>query len=245
MQNNKMLYFGSCRYMYDFQWNSFLGRLHTTREIGAAMSVIGEVLEERYPKALLTYIFGDLGHPGVGYGYNNTGLVRKQNFEEIEDIIIEVSSNIVQRFYIGNEPVYGNTFYLKRDKWMVDWLSQLSESETITLSQQDIEHDIGQINNLIKQVFHPNAQLHVIPPLNLLPTSSDNSQYINTRAANTYALERACNHHNINFYNIGKHLEAVCKTPTLERFLPTGAHYDKDLFEEYVKPYLEEQIRPL
>jgi|TARA_R110000803_G_scaffold195438_1_gene258666 hypothetical protein len=239
MENNKMLYFGSCRYMYDFQWNSFLGRLHTTREIGATISVIGDVLEDRYPKPILTYLFGDLGHPGVGYGYNGTGLVRDQDLKSVKDIIIEVSSNIVQKFHINNQPVYGNTHYLKRDNHMKD---TYTGSETITLSPQDIERDIGLINTLIKGKFHHEATLHVIPPLNL---KLNNTDYIESRVINTRALEEACIQHKVNFCNIGKHLEDACKTPTLERFLPTGAHYDKALFEEYVKPYLEEQIRPL
>ena len=232
-----MLYFGSCRYMYEFEWNSFLGRVHTTREIGATISMIGEVLEDRYPKPILTYLFGDLGHPGVGYGYNGTGLVRDQDLKSVKDIIIEVSSNIVQKFYINKQPVYGNTHYLKRDDHMKD---TYTASETITLSPQDIERDIGLINTLIKDKFHPEANLHVIPPLNL--KLSDADDYIESRVTNTRALEEACIQHKVNFCNIGKHLEDVYKNPTLQKFQPTGAWYEPELFDKYIKPYLESII---
>jgi len=223
--------------MYEFEWNSFLGRVHTTREIGATMSVVGEVLEDRYPKPLLTYLFGDLGHPAVGYGYNGTGLVREQDLKSVKDIIIEVSSNIVQKFHINKQPVYGNTHYLKRDLHMKD---MYTGSETITLSQQNIERDIGLINTLIKDKFHPEARLHVIPPLNLKLSAADG--YIESRVVNTRALEDACIQHKINFCNIGKHLEDVYKNPTLQKFQPNGAWYEPELFDKYVKPYLEGKI---
>ena len=170
---------------------------------------------------------------------------------DIKDVIIEVSSNVVNKAYIKGRTVYVNTFYVNRDADnTIDSPGRVisreirDASQVVILSPKDLEVDLVLIRDLIKEKFHPEARLHVIPPLNLR-TGGDNSHYIRTRAANTYALEAACNQYKINFYNVGKHLEDVCINPTLEKFQPTRAHYDEDLFAEYVRPYLEEQIKPL
>ena len=254
MANNQILYFGSCRYMYGFKWNSFIGRLHTTREIGSALLGTGIDLINQFPQEYLTYVFGDI-HNAIAYTNvpcTTAGFERKlPDFKDIKDVIIEVSSNVVNKAYIKGRTVYVNTFYVNRDADnTIDSPGRVisqeirDASQVVILSPKDLELDLVLIRDLIKEKFHPEARLHVIPPLNLR-TGGDNSHYIRTRAANTYALEAACNQYKINFYNIGKHLEDVCINPTLKEFQPTGAHFDEPLFDKYVRPYLEEQIKPL
>ena len=254
MENSKMLYWGSCRYMYDFMWNSFAGRLHTTREIGSVIMGTGIDLINQFPQEYFTYVFGDIHNAIASNNVSCTtaGFERKlPDLKDIKDVIIEVSSNVVNKAYIKGRTVYVNTFYVNRDADnTIDSPGRVisreirDASQVVILSPKDLELDLVLIRDLIKEKFHPEARLHVIPPLNLR-TGGDNSNYIRTRVANTYALEAACNQYKINFYNVGKHLEDVCINPTLEKFQPTRAHYDEDLFAEYVRPYLEEQIKPL
>ena len=62
-----MLYLGSCRYMYGYDWDYFPGRLHTTREIIfflENMTNIKNVINNNPPE-LANCIFGDIYHPGV------------------------------------------------------------------------------------------------------------------------------------------------------------------------------------
>jgi len=254
MANNQILYFGSCRYMYGFKWNSFIGRLHTTREIGSVLLGTGIDLINQFPQEYFTYVFGDIHNAIACNNVPSTTAVFERTLpylKDIKDILIVISSNVVNKAYIKGRTVYVNTFYVDRDADnTIDSPRRVisreirDASQVVILSPKDLEVDLVLIRDLIKEKFHPEARLHVIPPLNLR-TGGDNSHYIRTRAANTYALEAACNQYKINFYNIGKHLEDVCINPTLKEFQPTGAHFDEPLFDKYVRPYLEEQIRPL
>jgi hypothetical protein len=124
-----MLFIGSCRYMYDFPWNSFLGRLHTTKEIIFALKHINVInpIRNIFREAavhktgkidhyttevncLEGLVFGDLGSPAlptqapflIDYTERNTmGLDLTDN---VNDVILEISSRKIYT-YETDEPM--------------------------------------------------------------------------------------------------------------------------------------------
>jgi len=57
-----MLYIGSCRYMYEYKWDYFPGRLHTTKEIIFFLENIDNIenIINCNPHELTNMIFGDI-----------------------------------------------------------------------------------------------------------------------------------------------------------------------------------------
>ena len=128
-KDDSMLFIGSCRYMYDFPWNSFLGRLHTTKEIIFALKHINVINPIRnifreaavYNTGRIDHfttevncleglVFGDLGQPAlptqapflIDYTERNTmGLDLTDN---VNHVILEISSRKIYT-YETDEPM--------------------------------------------------------------------------------------------------------------------------------------------
>lgn len=68
-----MLYIGSCRYMYGYDWDYFPGRLHTTREIIHFLENIDNIkgVIDNNPSELTNSIFGDIYHRDVKIDADN------------------------------------------------------------------------------------------------------------------------------------------------------------------------------
>lgn len=224
-----MLYFGSCRYMHGhggkWPWNCWAGRLHSTREIHQIINIFnGDYTKwiDRFSKTPESiWLLNDLGHSGVGWGWEDSGLTIEPNKDpkQIKDIVIEVSSKKVDQVEYQNEPWWVGTHYMKvyhpdRDKW---------KAQSFILTEEDISEDIMLIRDLIKEKFHPEARLHVIPHLNLKKSATEG--YIESRNELTNWLDAACNKHDVNFCNVGKEIEENYKKPWLDICMPDSTHY--------------------
>jgi hypothetical protein len=92
-----MLYIGSCRYMYGYDWDYFPARLHTTREIIHFLENINNVRNviDNNPSVLSNFIFGHIYHPGVIIDSNK--FMNKNINKNINKIIMEISSRKVMK----------------------------------------------------------------------------------------------------------------------------------------------------
>ena len=229
-----MLYFGSCRYSHGgaYPWTPFVSRLYTTREIHQVIDMFdGDYTTwvNRFSQddVCTIWLLCDMGHIGTGWGWEGSGLTLepKSDPKDVKDIIIEVSSRKVYRVEYQNEPWWVSKHYFEAytDNWTSDNIDHWKRSNLITLTEEEISEDLKRIKDLIKVKFHPEARLHVIPHLNL-KTSKD-GDYIPARAELANLLESACKKHDINFCNVGKHLEDTYRKPWLDICMPDSTHY--------------------
>lgn len=237
-----MLYFGSCRYMYerdDYQWNCFLGRLHTTREICQLLEMFeGDYttwINTKFSEPESKWLLSDIGHSHVKWGWEGSGLqyAPTQEPKEIKDVIIEVSSKKVHRVNYRGKLIWCSTHYLN-----VYNKDLAREGEFVSLTQEDIDSDLKRINELIKEKFHPEAKLHVIPHLNLKQSKTEGR--LPSRDELTNWLDEACDKYDINFCNVATHLEEVYGYPYLDRCMSDKTHYTAG-FEDVMK-FLNEKI---
>ena len=161
-----MLYLGSCRYMYGYDWDYFPGRLHTTREIIfflENMTNIKNVINNN-PLELTNCIFGDIYHPGV---INDANKFMNTNMNtNINKIIMEISSKKV--IYYNNVTL--NYFYTNIRN--IHYIGKKYNLVEKILTDEEVEHDLNHIIKLCKTRFNENIQLHLIPHLNLKTKSN-------------------------------------------------------------------------
>lgn len=217
-----MLYIGSCRYMADYPWDYFPGKLHSTREIIFFLENINHCKKiiDNNPSELSNFIFGDIFHPNTFVQatqfINNLSpsFVNKSINQNLNKIIIEISSRKVRMY---------NNIPLSHHYSRFDTKHCLTE---IILTDQEIECDIKCIINLCKIVFNENIQIHIIPHCNLKIMKT--VQYIVERNNLVNLLEVLCSKYNINFHNVGKYIENNHENAFLDVYMNDSAHYSKD-----------------
>ncbi len=228
-----MFYIGSCRYMYEYNWNHFRARLHTTREILYFLENIRNIdkIVERTSNELIGLIFGDLFNPQVVY---RTSTYTKNGIDDIgsvKKLILEISSR--KLYYYNNIPLnYYCTSY---------------NPDTITkygitfkeLSDTEIIEDLIRIKHLSKQIFHKDVAIHVIPHLNLKLKATD--AYIPKRDALVKLLMIVSSHLDFQFHHIGMFLEVINKdTAFLEHYMEDHTHYSNGY--QYINALLMNRI---
>lgn len=208
-----MLYLGSCRHMYDYKWDFFPGRLHTTREIIFFLENINNIekISIDNPNNLTNLIFGDIYHPGVINDFKK--FISKPINKNINKIILEISSRKVM--YHNDMPL--NHFYSLRNK---------QYNLVKILSDEEIELDLCYIIKLCKTTFNENIEIHIIPHLNL--KTKINNDYIFERNNFVNLLEHLCNKYNIKIHNLGKYIEKINNESFLEDYMSDSTHYSKD-----------------
>jgi hypothetical protein len=168
--------------MYDYDWDYFPGRLHTTREIIFFLENITNIKNviNNNPIELTNCIFGDIHHPDVIKDSNK--FMNESINKNINKIIMEISSKKVM--YYNDIPLnyFYTNFYTNIDK-------KYNLVEKI-LTDEEVEHDLNHIIKLCKTRFNENIQLHVIPHLNLKTKS--NLDYICERNNFVNLLECLC-----------------------------------------------------
>lgn len=223
-----MLYIGSCRYMYDYEWDYFPARLHTTREMIHFLENIDNIknIIDNNPNELTNFIFGRIYHPDVISDSNN--FINKNINKNINKIIMEISSRKVM--YYNDIPL--NYFYSESTK------NQYNLVEKI-LTDEEIDYDLNYIVKLCKSIFNENIELHVIPHLNLKTKST--LDYICERNNFVNLLEYLCNKYNIKIHNVGKYIENNNNNDSfLEDYMSDSTHYSKDY--DKVKSFLINEI---
>ena len=225
-----MFYIGSCRYMYDYGWNFFPARLHTTREIIYFLENITNInnIINNNPKELINFIFGDIYHPGV-INHSNEFLNKKID-TNINKIIMEISSRKVM--YYNDIPL--NYFYSSRYAKLHNKYKLVEKK----LSDEEVEYDINHIIKLCKIIFNENIEIHIIPHLNLKTKTT--LQYIHDRNNLVNLLEYLCNKYNIKIHNVGKYIEKHNNDSFIEDYMPDSTHYIKDT--DKIKLFLTNDI---
>ena len=221
-----MLYIGSCRYMYDYDWDYFPARLHTTREIIFFLENIENIQNviNNNPGNLTNCIFGDIYHPCVKN--DSEKFMNKKMNKNINKIVIEISSRKI-RYYNDIPLNYSYSENIKQYNLVVK-----------ILTDEEIELDLGYILKLCKTIFNENIEVHIIPHLNL-KTKSHND-YINERNSLVILLERLCNKYKIKIHNIGKYIENNSNDCFLEDYMSNSYHYSKDY--DKIKSFLIDEI---
>lgn len=215
-----MFYIGSCRYMCDFNWDSFPPRLHTTKEIIYFLQNIGnlkKIIDEN-PNELINFIFGDIFHPMIknkSISYINT----YNNYKNNKKVILEICSRKV--YYYNDIPLSHYYTVTKGNKILIDKYN-LKE---IILTDEEIENDIIYIIQLCKKIFNENVEIHIIPHLNLKTKNLNN--YIPDRNIFVNLLENLCQKHALKIHNIGKYIEKFDKNSYLEDYMSDSTHYSK------------------
>lgn len=164
-----MLYFGSCRYSHggEYEWNPFISRLHTTREIYQAIDMFDGDYNTWLDKfsqddANTIWLLCDMGHPGAGWGWEGSGLSLEpaRDPKDVKDIMIEVSSKKVCQLEYQGELRWVSKYYLQHYSKLMS--IDRSEALHVSLTLEDITEDLKRIKDLIKVKFHPEARLHEI-----------------------------------------------------------------------------------
>ena len=224
-----MLYIGSCRYMYDYDWDYFPARLHTTREIIHFLENIDNIKNviDSNPCGLTNFIFGDIYHYKVRN--DSTKFINKNINKNINKIIMEISSKKIM--YYNDIPL--NHFYSGGVKEQYNLVEKV-------LTDEDIEYDLNYIIKLCKTIFNENIELHIIPHVNLKTKSR--LEYICERNNFVILLEYLCNKYNIKIHNIGKYIENNNDSDIyLEDYMADSTHYNVAGYEK-VKKFLTNEI---
>jgi hypothetical protein len=222
-----MFYIGSCRYMYDYDWDFFPARLHTTKEIIFFLENVNNIehIINQNPSDITNLIFGDIYHPCV---INDTRrfLARGIN-KNASKIILEICSRKIM--YYNNIPI--NYYYSSK-------ANKRYNLEKVILTDEEVDLDLEYIIKLCKTVFNENIQVHIIPHLNL--KTKLNNDYIYERHGFVYLLESLCKKHNIKIHNVGKFIENNNHECFLEDYMSDSTHYSKDY--DKVKAFLVSEI---
>ena len=220
-----MLYIGSCRYMYGYNWDYFPARLHSTKEVIYFLENITNIKEiiSKNKLDLLNCIFGDMNHNRVTNDFSN--FIDMKIDKNTEKVIIEISTRKVT--YYNNVPL--NYYYSNKLSFRI--------LETKILTDDEIENDIIYIVKLCKLIFNENTQVHIIPHLNLKTKIGD---YIHERNNLVSLLEYLSIKHNIKFHNIGKYIETIDNDACIESYMVDSTHYSKG--GTIVKQFLVDRI---
>ena len=221
-----MLYIGTCRYMYGYDWDYFPARLSTTREIIHFLENINNIKNviDINPSELTNCIFGDIYHHGVKD--DSIKFMNKPINKNIRKIIMEISSRKIM--YYNDIPV--SYFYASYNK-------QYTLVDKI-LTDEEIENDIQHIIQLCKTIFNESIEIHIIPHLNLKTKSK--MDYIYERNSLVHLLEHACNKYNIKIHNIGKYIENNNDDTFLEDYMSDSTHYSNGY--DKIKIFLMNEI---
>lgn len=229
-----MLYIGSCRYSYDFNWEIFPPRLHTTREIIFFLenaTNLKKVIDES-PIELINFIFSDMNHPKIAEKSKNF-INNFNSYKNIKKVIMEISSRKV--YYYDTIPL--SHYYLTRNGYNKVLINKYNLYEKI-LTDREIDKDIQYIIQLCKKVFNENVEIHIIPHLNL-KTKKDN-EYIPERSSLVNLLEKICYNYEIKIHNIGKYIENYDPNCYLEDYMSDSSHYSKG-FDKVIE-FLNDEI---
>ncbi len=220
-----MLYIGSCRYMYGYKWAYFPARLHSTKEIIYFLENISNMKQiiNNNPKDLLNCIFGDMYSSDLEKLADK--FINKKINKTTKNVILEISTRKVR--YYNNIPL--NYYYTTKYKF--------SDLPTKILTDDEIEKDLIYIVKLCKMIFNENTEVHIIPHLNL---KTKTGNYIYERNELVLTLERLSLKLNINFHNIGKHIESIDNSAIIESYMDDSRHYSNGY--EIVKQFLTERI---
>lgn len=222
-----IFYIGSCRYMYDYVWDYFPARLHTTKEIIFFLENITNInnIILNNPSELTNCIFGDIFHSGVINDSKN--FMNKSIDKNTNKIIIEISSRKVM--YYNDIPL--NHYYSqnKREKY------NLIEKK---ITDEEVEYDLNYIIKLCKLTFNENIEIHIIPHLNLKTKTTHD--YIYERNNFVILLECLCNKYNIQIHNVGKYIENNNDDCYLEDYMADSTHYSKNY--DKIKIFLTKRI---
>ena len=132
-----MMYIGSCRYMYGYNWDYFPARLHSTKEVIYFLeniTNIKDVVTTNKPD-LLNCIFGDMNHNRVTKDFSN--FIDKKIDKNTKKVIIEISTRKVR--YYNNVPL--NYYYSNKSSFRL--------LETKILTHDEIENDLIYIVKLL------------------------------------------------------------------------------------------------
>jgi len=228
-----MFYIGSCRYMYDYDWNYFRARLHTTREIIHFLENINNLdkLVERTPSEIMDLIFGHIFHQQVvsatpTYTKNGTG-----DLGSVKKLILEISSR--KLYYYNDIPL--NYYCAGHDPTLVTRHGLIFKE----LSDVEIIGDMLRIRQLSQDIFHKDVVVHIIPHLNL--KLKDTGTYIPKRDAFVKLLLIISHHIGFQFHNIGMFLEVLKNdTAFLDHYMKDHTHYSDDY--AHVRAFLTYRI---
>ena len=212
-----MLYIGSCRYMYGYDWDYFPARLHTTREIIHFLENIDNIktVIDNNPSELTNYIFGDIYEPRLVIA-DSIKFINKKINKNINKIIMEISSRKIM--YYNNLPL--NHFYSQRSQRIKHKYNLVEK----ILTDKEVEYDLNYIIKLCKKIFNENIEIHIIPHLNLKTKST--MDYICDRNNFVNLLEYLCNKYNIKIHNVGKYIENNDNNDNfLEDWMSDSTHY--------------------
>jgi len=215
--------------MYDYGWDYFPARLHTTREIIHFLENIENIKNviDNNESGLTNFIFGDIYHPQVIN--DSTKFINNKVNKNINKIIMEISSRKVM--YYNDIPL--SYFYSHKHKEKYNLVEKI-------LTDEEIDFDLNYIIKLCKSIFNENIELHIIPHLNLKTKST--LDYICERNNLVNLLEYLCNKYNIKIHNVGKYIENKNNSNDsfLEDYMTDSLHYSKDY--DNVKSFLINKI---
>jgi hypothetical protein len=214
--------------MYDYEWDYFPGRLHTTREIIFFLENINNInsIINSNPGELTNTIFGDIYHPAVIN--DSLNFINKNVNKNISKIIMEISSRKIS--YYNDIPI---NYYYSRD-----YKEQYNLIDKI-LTDEEVEDDLIRLISLCKSVFNKNIEIHIIPHLNLKTKSS--LDYIYDRNDFINLLVYLCEKYNIKIHNVGKYIENNTNNECfLEDYMEDLTHYSK--YYEIIKAFLINEI---
>ena len=216
-----MFYIGSCRYMYDYDWDYFAPRLHTTKEIIHFLENINNIKNviDNNPTDLAYQIFGGVTNPSVINDYKR--FINTPINKNIKKIILEISSRKI--YYYNTIPL--NWYYIHFETNALHLISKY-DLKYVYISDEDIENDLKYIIKLCKSIFNDLIEVHIIPHLNLKTKST--LDYIYERNNFVNLLEYLCNKYNIKIHNVGKYIETFNNNNFLEDYMSDSTHYSKD-----------------
>jgi hypothetical protein len=212
--------------MYNYDWEYFPARLHTTREIIFFLENINNIENIVTNNELANFIFGDIYQSTV---IDDSRKFMKRNKElnkNINKIIMEISSRKVM--YYNDIPL--NYYYSYKNKEKYNLVEKI-------LTDNEVEFDIIYIIKLCKIVFNESVQINIIPHLNLKTKTT--LYYIYERNNFVNLLECLCNKYNIKLHNVGKYIENNSEG-FLEDYMSDSTHYSKGY--DKVKKYLISEI---
>jgi hypothetical protein len=215
--------------MYDYGWDYFPGRLHTTREIIFFLENIKNIktVINSHPEDLTNAIFGDIYHPGVISDSNK--FMNKNINKNINKIIMEISSK--KLIYYNDIPLNYYCTHQRRINTKYNLVEKI-------LTDEEIEYDLTYIVKLCKTIFNENIQVHIIPHLNLKTLST--RDYIPERNNLVKLLVFLCNKYNIKIHNIGKYIENNNNSCFIEDYMADSTHYSN--YYDKVKGFLISEI---
>jgi len=217
--------------MYDYGWNYFPGRLHSTREIIYFLEHMKDIqsILETHPPELTNTIFGDICHSGIRKDVLKW-IKEPLDLAPIQKLILEVCSRTA--YYYGNIPL--NHFYVLKNPQLI----HTYKLQLIELSHEEIEKDIAYIQSLAKTLFSPTVQVHIVPHLNLKTRTL--KDYIPKRKLFVQSLQSICLKLQIPFHNIGAYIEEKDPSSYLEDYMADSTHYSNGY--EKVKEFLVRSV---